>query len=101
MRRGWEGPIRVGNTVRTKRQVLKALNLLPMEIYCSLSPSPKLARGHCGLIHRTHGVIVTTGKGTTTSRHVRSAPSFERTKMTGGDSITCQRALVGDSLNNK
>ena len=56
------------------------------------NPNPKLSGVRPKLIHRTRGV-------TTASRQLRSDPSFEVAETCGGDSITHQCTLVGNSLN--
>ena len=63
-------------------------------------PNPKLSGVRSTLIHRTHGGT-TTGEGTIAGRQLPSALSFEVAETSGGDSITRQCSLVGDSLNDE
>ena len=65
------------------------------------SPSPKLSGDvRSTFIQRTHGVPATED-GTTASRQLSSAPSFEVTETRGGYSVTRQCALIGDPLNDE
>ena len=70
-----------------------------MEVDCSLSPNPKLARVFTVPIRRTRGVI--NREGGTNIRQLLSVPSSERTEMSGDDSIARQRTLVGNSLDDE
>ena len=84
---------RRGNINHRKRQVL----VLPMGIDDGLNP--KLAGVHFVLAYRAHGVL--TRKGITSGRQLPSAPSFEITEMSGGDSVTRQCTLIGNSLDDE
>ena len=64
------------------------------------SPSPKLSGVRSTFIQRIYGVPATED-GTTTSRQLSSAPSFEVTETRGGYSVTRQCALIGDPLNDE
>lgn len=59
-----------------------------------------LARGACPTFaHRIHRMLV--GKGAAATRQLPSTSSFECADASGGDSIACQRALVGNSLDDE
>jgi len=95
---GDECPVGAGGSNRgRRRQILNTLHHIPTGIDRSLDPNPILARIRPTLANRSHGVLTT--EGTTAIRQLPSAPSSETD--TSGDSGACQRAPVGDSLNDE
>ena len=95
----WEGSISAENSICGKCQARRPSGLICMDVDRS-HPNPKLSGVRSALIHRTHG-ITATRDGTTASRRLPSAPSFEVAETCRGDSITRQCTLVGDSLNDE
>ena len=71
------------------------------EIDSGRDPNPEVARVVLSMhipMHRTHGVPT---RHDAASRQLPSAPSLELTDLCGDNSITRQRVLVSDSLNDE
>lgn len=83
--------------VPTESVGFKTQNLTLMEVGCSLNSNPELVGVRSVLTHGTHGVP--TGERVAT-RQPPSPPSFKITNTCGDDSVSRQRALVSDSLND-
>lgn len=69
-----------------------------MKAGCSLNVDPQFTRVPSTAILRTYGIHI--GKSATTSRRP-SRPSVERIDGSGGNGVTRQRALIGDSFNDE
>ena len=74
------------------------LDHIPMGMDRRLDSNPELARVLPMPNRQTHAVFAR--KGVTLTHKLPSAPGFER-NMPGDDSVTCQRTLIGDSLNDE
>ena len=92
------GEVGAWNSGRRNRWVLKTLVHTPIEIDPIVNPKNKLARRiYLAFTHSADRVP--TRKGATTE--LPSDPSSERTDPSGGNSVTRQRTLFGDSLNDE
>ena len=77
----------------------RPLDLILMETNRCLNPNPRLASARSIFDRMTHGVPI--WNGTATARRLPSGPGSERANTPRSDSVACQRALVGDSLDDE
>ena len=84
---------------RLEQQPEKTSNLTQTDIDCRLISNPKLTGACPMLAHRAHWVP--TREDTTRTGRSPLAAGFERAVTSGSDSVTRQRAPVGDSLNDE
>ena len=94
-RKAQQGGKQLPHSVRSRRP----FNLtISMGVDSDLNPHPKLARVPSMTIHRTHDIPVRESAAT---RQLPSASSVERADVPSGNGVARQRALVGNSFDDK